>query len=68
MAMWNKRFGLNAYYAGKHWAKRKEDAMAYIPIAEARGFTPLLGKRLVVFYGPRSVPRPYTSIVTLGDG
>jgi hypothetical protein len=26
MAIWNKRFGLNAYYAGKHWAKRKEDA------------------------------------------
>ncbi len=23
---WNKRFGMNAYYAGKHWAKRKEDA------------------------------------------
>lgn len=21
-----KRFGLNAYYAGKHWAKRKRDA------------------------------------------
>ena len=25
-AAWNKRFGLNAYYAGKHWAKRKKDA------------------------------------------
>lgn len=25
-AAWNKRFGLNAYYAGKHWAQRKEDA------------------------------------------
>lgn len=23
---WTKRFGLNAYYAGKHWAKRKDDA------------------------------------------
>lgn len=23
---WNKRFGLNAYYAGKHWAQRKKDA------------------------------------------
>lgn len=21
-----RRYGLNAYYAGKHWAKRKEDA------------------------------------------
>lgn len=23
---WSKRFGLNAYYSGKHWAQRKEDA------------------------------------------
>jgi len=23
---WNKRFGLNAYYAGKHWQARKKDA------------------------------------------
>ena len=22
----SKRYGLNAYYAGKHWTKRKEDA------------------------------------------
>lgn len=25
-ADWNKRFGLNAYYAGKHYAQRKKDA------------------------------------------
>ena len=25
-AAWNKRFGLNAYYAGKHWTKRQKDA------------------------------------------
>ena len=25
-ASWNKRFGLNAYYAGKHWSVRKRDA------------------------------------------
>ena len=25
-AAWNKRFGLNAYYAGKHWTKRQQDA------------------------------------------
>lgn len=25
-AQWNKRFGLNAYYAGKHWNARKRDA------------------------------------------
>lgn len=25
-AAWNKRYGLNAYYAGKHWAQRKKDA------------------------------------------
>ena len=23
---WNKEYGTNAYYAGKHWAKRREDA------------------------------------------
>lgn len=23
---WNSRYGLNAYWAGKHWSKRKEDA------------------------------------------
>lgn len=23
---WNKRYGLNAYYAGKHWSQRKKDA------------------------------------------
>lgn len=25
-ASWCKRFGLNAYYSGKHWATRKKDA------------------------------------------
>jgi Holliday junction resolvase RusA-like endonuclease len=25
MAAWNKRFGMNAIYAGKHWAKRSAD-------------------------------------------
>jgi len=23
---WNKRYGLNAYYSGKHWQARKKDA------------------------------------------
>lgn len=23
---WNRTYGLNAYYAGKHWAQRKKDA------------------------------------------
>lgn len=23
---WNRRYGLNAYYAGKHWSQRKKDA------------------------------------------
>ena len=27
-AVWNKRFGLNAYYAGKHWNERKRDTAA----------------------------------------
>lgn len=25
-AEWNRRFGLNAYWSGKHWTKRREDA------------------------------------------
>ena len=25
-ADWNKRYGLNAYYSGKHWSMRKKDA------------------------------------------
>lgn len=24
--LWNKRYGLNAYWSGKHWSKRREDA------------------------------------------
>lgn len=23
---WNSEYGLNAYYAGKHWSRRKQDA------------------------------------------
>ena len=26
MTAWNKRFSLNSYYGGKHWAQRKKDA------------------------------------------
>lgn len=25
-AAWNKRYGMNAFYAGKHWSQRKKDA------------------------------------------
>jgi hypothetical protein len=25
-SQWTKEYGLNAYYAGKHWSKRKRDA------------------------------------------
>ena len=24
--LWNRRYGLNAYWSGKHWSKRREDA------------------------------------------
>lgn len=34
-AVWNKRFGLNAYYAGKHWNERKRDAEELHMIARA---------------------------------
>ena len=32
---WNKRFGLNAYYAGKHYQQRKRDAQELHMIALA---------------------------------
>lgn len=25
-AMWSRQYGMNAYYSGKHWAQRKDDA------------------------------------------
>lgn len=25
-AMWGRQYGMNAYYSGKHWAQRKDDA------------------------------------------
>jgi len=25
-AAWNRQYGLNAYYSGKHWSQRKKDA------------------------------------------
>ena len=32
---WNRRYGLNAYYAGKHWAVRKKDAEYWHTITRA---------------------------------
>lgn len=32
---WNRRYGLNAYYAGKHWAIRKKDAEYWHTITRA---------------------------------
>lgn len=26
---WNKEYGMNAVYAGKHWSKRREDAQTW---------------------------------------
>lgn len=34
-AVWNRRFGLNAYYAGKSWPARKRDAEELHMIARA---------------------------------
>lgn len=34
-ANWNRRFGLNAYYAGKSWPERKRDAEELHMIARA---------------------------------
>ena len=32
---WNRRYGLNAYYAGKHWAVRQKDAEYWHTITRA---------------------------------
>ena len=32
---WNRRFGMNAYYAGKSWPERKRDAEELHMIARA---------------------------------
>lgn len=32
---WNKEYGMNAYYAGKHWSKRKDDAQFWHAITRA---------------------------------
>lgn len=34
-SIWNRRFGLNAYYAGKSWPERKRDAEELHMIARA---------------------------------
>ena len=32
---WNKEYGMNAYYAGKHWSKRKEDVQYWHTLTRA---------------------------------
>lgn len=50
-ANWNRRFGLNAYYAGKNWPARKRDAEELHMIARAAmhraGIRPVVLKRPV---------------------
>lgn len=33
-AAWSRRYGLNSIYAGKHWAKRREDAAYWHTITQ----------------------------------
>ena len=33
---WNRRYGMNAYYSGKHWAQRKKDAEVWHWMTTAR--------------------------------
>jgi Holliday junction resolvase RusA-like endonuclease len=49
-AAWNKRFGLNAYYAGKHWSARKRDA------EELHTLTILCMRKCKIAYKPVSGP------------
>lgn len=46
-AAWNKRFGLNAYYAGKHWSQRKKDAEELHELAHWAMRKAGIAKRLV---------------------
>lgn len=50
-ANWNRRFGLNAYYAGKRWQERKRDAEELHMIARAAmhraGIRPVMLRRPV---------------------
>jgi hypothetical protein len=48
---WNKHYGLNAYYAGKHWFERKKDAeyWHYLVRCELRNQMP---KRTVPLRSP----------------
>lgn len=32
---WNKQYGMNALYSGKHWSKRREDAEAWHMMTKA---------------------------------
>ena len=44
---WNRRYGLNAYYAGKHYQTRKKDAQALHTIAWAAMKQAKIRKKLV---------------------
>lgn len=47
---WNREYGMNAYYAGKHWSKRKDDATLWHAMTRsALSREHLTGKR---FTGP----------------
>lgn len=48
---WNRRYGLNAYYTGKHWSVRKKDAeyWHYLVRCELRNQMP---KRMVPLRSP----------------
>ena len=46
-AAWNKRFGLNAYYAGKHWSQRKKDAEELHELAHCAMRKAGITKRLI---------------------
>lgn len=39
---WSRRYGLNAYWSGKHWAKRKEDARYWHTITRAQLTHPVM--------------------------
>ena len=54
--LWSREYGLNAYYAGKHWAKRRADAdmwhrlVAYEMERQKVRRTPMKNAVILTFY------------------
>lgn len=50
---WNRQYGLNAIYAGKHWSKRKEDSEFWHSMVQAAMYRAKVPKKM--FENPVSI-------------